>query len=382
MSYKLSISVDASEPSLPIIPTPMELSTPREAPIEPALKAIENGCRKRKAISPISVSQEVIEIVFPAHKKQELSRLSVELQSPDNNSYQCIRRIVGEDRKAASLFQCLNEQNHSLGECIGAGNASCVYELCDVKGQLFAPPSVIKIIKQREFSDKPYLVDPSRGETLSYYLSHDGIISPRVIYTYKDGQTSPVNKEGEIIAIIMPRANGTSLDKYIHERNLKGNPITFLEIAKIGVQIAEILNFLHSKKIVHRDLKMENFIIDEDLHVRLGDFGLAKKIQRDEGPSSPVGTQTYMPPENFRNMFSPSHGPKTDTYSFGVLLYRIAFGVFPDRQNLTFPPNTPLNISGLLTRLLQNKPESRCSLNLTIRVLNHILKHPDSLTEA
>lgn len=366
MSFNLRITVDASEPSSTIIP--MELDSPREVPIVPALQAIESGCRKRKALPPL---------IFEPKK----TRLSVELQSPDNDSYECTLRIVGDERKAASLLQCLNLHDHSLGEYIGSGTSSCVYVLCDRKGLPYAPPSVIKIMKQREFSDKPYVKDPNRGETLSYYLSHDGIISPKVIYTYKDGQTSPDNTEGEIIAIIMPRANGTNLDQYILERNLKGNPITFLEVVKIGAQIAEILHFLHSKNIVHRDLKMENFMIDEDLHVKLGDFGLAKKIQQDEGPSSPVGTQRYMPPENYENMFSPMHSPKTDTYSFGVLLYRIAFGIFPDRKNLTFPPNTPINISGLLTNLLQVNPVNRCSMNLVINLFNHILEHPDSLSE-
>jgi serine/threonine protein kinase len=69
---------------------------------------------------------------------------------------------------------------------------------------------------------------------------------------------------------------------------------------RIARDIASVFDFMHSIGIVHRDLKSHNILIDEHMHVKVIDFGLAKfKADLNKGSMQYSGTPTYMAPELF-----------------------------------------------------------------------------------
>eukprot|EP00057_Strongylocentrotus_purpuratus_P023477 XP_011677951.1 PREDICTED: ankyrin repeat domain-containing protein 50-like [Strongylocentrotus purpuratus] len=98
------------------------------------------------------------------------------------------------------------------------------------------------------------------------------------------------------------------------------------------------MQFLHSKDIIHRDLKLENVLVDGDLHVKIADLGLATNLQTSFGDRC-CGTHSHKPPEAFRTDIPNSimiGTPKYDVYSFAMTLYELLTGIHPysDREPL------------------------------------------------
>jgi len=91
-------------------------------------------------------------------------------------------------------------------------------------------------------------------------------------------------------------------------------------------QLADVVSYLQGKKVAHRDLKLENILVDEGLALKLADFGFAtyKRIHK---LKSYRGTKTYMAPEIKEGKVY--DGRKSDIFSLGVILFIIVQGIFP-----------------------------------------------------
>lgn len=91
-------------------------------------------------------------------------------------------------------------------------------------------------------------------------------------------------------------------------------------------QLTDTLSYIHHKKVAHRDLKLDNMLIDDKLNIKLLDFGLACQ-NKIEGLKSIVGTHAYMAPElHERKRYN---GISVDVFSLGVILHAIVVGKFP-----------------------------------------------------
>src|SRR5262249_1998701 len=122
----------------------------------------------------------------------------------------------------------------------------------------------------------------------------------------------------------------------LRERLLDG-PLPQKLVADLGLQLAKGLSAAHERGVVHRDLKPENIFVTRDGHLKILDFGLAKKeerIAREDEPSAPaqtehttpgtvLGTVGYMSPEQVRGE-PVDH--RTDIFSFGAVLYEMLTG--------------------------------------------------------
>lgn len=130
--------------------------------------------------------------------------------------------------------------------------------------------------------------------------------------------------EGDALVMAMELIEGQSLERLIKDR-----PISLSEALGYVFQVLDVLNHVHAKNVVHRDVSPCNIIVGWDGKIRLTDFGLAK-VTTDERPSEAnmvMGAVYYMSPEQVRG--DASIDQRTDLYSLGIVLYELLTGKKP-----------------------------------------------------
>ena len=98
------------------------------------------------------------------------------------------------------------------------------------------------------------------------------------------------------------------------------NPMARRDIIRLGIDICKALELCQRYNIIHRDIKPENIFISDNRDYKLGDFGIARTIERTTSGLSKKGTYSYMAPEVYAGR---EYGFSVDTYSLGLVLYRI-----------------------------------------------------------
>ena len=145
------------------------------------------------------------------------------------------------------------------------------------------------------------------------------------------------------------------------------------EISQYCQQILQGLAYLHKKKIVHRDVKCANILLDNYI-CKLADFGLSKEdIRSMSGCKTDCGTIYWQSPESLRGQ---KYGYKSDIWSFGCTVLEMLNTEPPYRElnrfaalykianeglNPSFPPNTSNNCATFITVCVQKKPQNRPS---------------------
>jgi serine/threonine-protein kinase len=135
--------------------------------------------------------------------------------------------------------------------------------------------------------------------------------------------------------IAMEYVKGPTLREKLQE-----DSIPYRQRLQIGMEIAEALEEAHRAGIVHRDLKPANIMLTAGGHVKVMDFGLAKKVVAEDGteqditsvvtrPGTTLGTPAYMSPEQLQNQ---NVDTRTDIFSFGIVLFELFSGVHPFRR--------------------------------------------------
>jgi MAP/microtubule affinity-regulating kinase len=129
------------------------------------------------------------------------------------------------------------------------------------------------------------------------------------------------------VILIMEHVGGGSTHGFLKSKPHRRMPEH--DAVKIFAQLYSALTYLHGKCVAHRDIKLENVMLDTQGNVKLIDFGFSTQIPNTQKVKLFCGTPSYMAPEIVSKV--EFCGPNTDVYASGVLLFAFFCGCFPYR---------------------------------------------------
>jgi len=129
------------------------------------------------------------------------------------------------------------------------------------------------------------------------------------------------------IMLVMELCAGGDLLNFVRKRKRLDE-----ETAKILFkQVIEGIGYIHSKKILHRDIKLDNILLDGKGNVKIADFGVSKQVKAGEVMYEQSGTPAYIAPEIIKD--KGYKGFKADLWSAGVVLFAMLYGTVPFKAN-------------------------------------------------
>ncbi|KAI1261809.1 kinase-like protein [Xylariaceae sp. FL1019] len=275
--------------------------------------------------------------------------------------------VQGRKAKLATSYQELldefsnkdlkNVGNYALGKLIGKGSFGKVY-LAHHK-----LTNGSKVVLKSADKD-----DANLAREIHH---HRQFVHPHIARLYEVIVTE------SLVWLVLEYCSGDELYNFL----LKHGRLSVERSQKIFTQLVGAVSYVHQQSCVHRDLKLENILLDKHENVKLVDFGFTREY---EGKSNHLqtfcGTVCYSAPEMLKG--EKYAGEKVDVWSLGVILYALLCGELPfddDDDNVTrtkilsnepkFPEHLPSDAVALLRMLLSKRPLLRPTLP-------DILSHP------
>ena len=193
---------------------------------------------------------------------------------------------------------------------LGSGGMSTVYL---AKDETLDRPVAVKLM-HREMSEQPDQLERFRQEARSVAkISHPNVVSvidagedhgyPYIVFEYVEGET-------------------------LKQRIARIGALDIQEAIAYAIEIARGLSIAHARNLVHRDIKPQNVLIDDEGRAKLTDFGISRQLEQDgmTATGRVLGTTDYVAPEQAMGR---AVDPRSDIYSLGVVLYEMLVGQVP-----------------------------------------------------
>jgi serine/threonine-protein kinase len=194
-------------------------------------------------------------------------------------------------------------ENYKIEEVIWHGGTSTIYKGLSQDSDL---NKIVAIKVLHPYRNLPHQIKAFKKEfKILKNLSH-----PNIIKVYKFGRVD------KIYYIIMEYIDGKSLRNILNENS----EVSSRTILKILIKVGEAIEYVHSKKVIHNDIKPENILISKNfLDLKIIDFGYAEKLPVFRRINYTGGSEKYIAPERKKGIIS----FKSDIYSYGVMIEEV-----------------------------------------------------------
>lgn len=262
-------------------------------------------------------------------------------------------------------------KKYSKGRFLGKGGFARVYEFLSLDSKQISAGKMISKASLTKSRARQKLMSEIK---IHRSLNHSNIV--RFEHFFEDSEN---------VYILLELCTNQTLSELIRRRKR----LTELEVQCYTFQVISALKYLHAHRVIHRDIKLGNLFLSEKMEIKVGDFGLATKLEFDgERKRTICGTPNYIAPEILDG--SSGHSYEVDTWSLGVLIYTMLIGKPPFETNdvkltyrrikmnaYSFPEQVPISKEArdIISEILINDPTSRPSLD---DLLNHpfLCKNP------
>jgi len=249
---------------------------------------------------------------------------------------------------------------------IGKGAFGEVYE-----GRYFGTPVAIKRVFDTDEDSLLYL---EREINVLKGMRHPNIV--QFIGISKD--------DARGFHIVTEFVGGGDLRKKLKDPSV---PMTWRLKADLAHQIACAVAYLHSRSIIHRDLKSKNLLVDTNWKIKVCDFGFARTAQKSARPMTICGTGEWMAPEI---ILGQAYSQKADVFSFGIVMCEIisrkkittelqrsaldAFGLDVDKFLNLVPDDCPMELQSIALECCVFEPDHRPAFKQLIPRLSTVIK--------
>lgn len=223
-------------------------------------------------------------------------------------------RPTPTDRRRSNVDEQPHIGKYRLLKTIGKGNFAKVKLARHV---LTGREVAIKVIDKKSMNPTS-LTKLFREVRIMKMLHHPNVV-----------QLFEVIETDRTLHLVMEYANGGEVFDYLvaHGRMKEREARTKFR------QIVSAVQYMHQKRIVHRDLKAENLLLDSEMNIKIADFGFSNEFTPGTKLDTFCGSPPYAAPELFQG--KKYDGPEVDVWSLGVILYTLVSGSLPfDGQNL------------------------------------------------
>ena len=193
---------------------------------------------------------------------------------------------------------------------IGTGGMATVYLAQDL---ILERPVAVKVLRLDFHTNEAAMRRFQREAQSATQLVH-----PNIVSVYDVGEEDGTNY------IVMEYVEGTDLKEYIRERG----PLPPREAVRIMSQIVSAIELAHQNRIIHRDIKPQNILIDREGNVKITDFGIAIALSETSltQTNTLLGSVHYLSPEQARGGMATI---RSDIYALGIVLYELLVGEVP-----------------------------------------------------
>lgn len=232
---------------------------------------------------------------------------------------------------------------YRIEQQIGSGGMANVYRAHD---EILNRTVAIKVLRSEFSHNEQFIRRFEREAHAAASLNHPNIVA---IYDVGD--------ERDIYYIVMEHVDGMTLKQYLQEEYISVD-----EALRIMGQICDAIDHAHANRIIHRDIKPQNMMIDQSGNVKVTDFGIAVAMSNATltHTMSVLGSVHYFSPEQARGKFADE---KSDIYSLGAVLYELVTGRVPfigetpvavALQHLQDDPIRPMDLNPKIPQALEN----------------------------